>query len=261
MYQKIQFERREHVGILRLNDPSALNALSYVMLDEISDVLANELKGLRALIVTVAGRAFCSGASLSGGMEVAGDLSARDFGQVLEDRINPLMSRLRDLPIPWITAVRGAAAGAGTSLALAGDMVLASENAYFLQAFARIGLVPDAGATHLLVRTIGRARAMELMLLADKLPATKALEWGLINRVVSDDALEEEALALASQLAAGPTATLRLIRQSVWNAVDADWETVLQKERELQLIAGRTADCDEGIKAFLQKRPATFKGA
>jgi 2-(1,2-epoxy-1,2-dihydrophenyl)acetyl-CoA isomerase len=260
-YQKIQFEVRERVGILRLNDPTKLNALTNMMLDEINQVLDHELSGARALLVTAVGRGFCSGASLDGGLGIMEpDVSKRDIGLVLEERVNPMMSRLRALTIPWITAVRGAAAGAGASIALAGDMVLASQNAYFLQAFARIGLVPDAGSTHLLARTIGRVRAMELMMLADKLPAAKALQWGLINRVVADEALEAEALALATTLADGPTMTLSLIRKAAWNAVDTDWNTALKVERELQTIAGRTHDFDEGVAAFNQKRAARFTG-
>ncbi|MET0984028.1 MAG: enoyl-CoA hydratase-related protein [Steroidobacteraceae bacterium] len=260
-YQKIQFEVREHIGILRLHDPTKLNALTPLMVDEINHVLDQSLNGIRALIVTGTGRAFCSGAALDGGMGIPDpDFSKRDIGLVLEERINPMMSRLRVLSIPWISVVRGAAAGAGASLGLAGDMVIASESAYFLQAFARIGLVPDAGSTHLLVRTIGRARAMELMMLADRLPAAKALEWGLINRVVPDAALDDEAFALASALAKGPTIALSLIRKAVWTAVDTDWNTTLQTERELQTTAGRTHDYDEGVAAFNAKRAAQFTG-
>lgn len=258
-YQKIQFEVREHIGILRLNDPARLNALTLEMVDEINHVLDDRLDGVRVLILTGSGRAFCSGAALDGGVPDS-DVSKRDIGLVLEERINPMMSRLRALSIPWISVVRGAAAGAGASLGLAGDMVLASDSAYFLQAFARIGLVPDAGSTHLLVRTIGRARAMELMMLADRLPAAKALEWGLINRVVAEAALEDEAFVLAATLAKGPTIALSLIRKAVWTAVDADWDTTLKTERELQTTAGRTHDYDEGVAAFVAKRAARFTG-
>jgi 2-(1,2-epoxy-1,2-dihydrophenyl)acetyl-CoA isomerase len=179
---------------------------------------------------------------------------------ILETHVNPLMSKLRNLPVPWICAVRGAAAGVGASLALAADLIVAGESAYFLQAFTRIGLVPDGGSSHLLVKTIGRVRAMELMLLAERLPAARALEWGLINRVVADAVLEDEAFKLASQLARGPAIALGLARQLAWSAVDEDWETVLKRERGAQCIAGRTRDADEGINAFIEKRTAVFNG-
>jgi 2-(1,2-epoxy-1,2-dihydrophenyl)acetyl-CoA isomerase len=170
------------------------------------------------------------------------------------------MSKLRDLPMPWISSVRGAAAGVGASLALAGDMVVASETAFFLQAFSRIGLVPDGGSSHLLVKTIGRPRAMELMLLGDRLPAKTALEWGLINRVVPDTELEAASLELATRLAQG-AASLKLIRKLAWTAVDGEWSKSLATERDLQRSAGRTADHREGVAAFFGKRPAAFKGS
>jgi 2-(1,2-epoxy-1,2-dihydrophenyl)acetyl-CoA isomerase len=170
------------------------------------------------------------------------------------------MTRLRNLPIPWISAVRGAAAGVGCSLALAGDLVVASETAYFLQAFARIGLVPDGGSSYLLTRSIGRARAMEMMMLGDRISAAKALEWGLISRVTPDSDLDTAAYELAARLAKGPTKTLGLIRKLGWTAVEADWPTALKTERELQQIAGQTPDCKEAIAAFREKRPARFTG-
>lgn len=257
--QKVELEVRGNVAILRLNEPAKLNPLTTLLIEDFNLALDKLDSAVRALLVTGAGRAFCSGAALDIDPEVIGARQG-DAGEILETHVNPLMSRLRNLSIPWICAVRGAAAGAGASLALAGDLVVASETAYFLQAFARIGLVPDGGSTHLLARTIGRVRAMELMLLADRLPAVKAYEWGLINRVVPDAALEDEALALATKLANGPAVALGLIRKAVWAAVDSDWENALRTERQLQTIAGRTHDFREGIAAFNAKRPASFTG-
>lgn len=256
----LELEWRGDVAVVRLNDPATLNAIT---LDNVAGFHAalDEIEPrARAMVLTGAGRAFCSGANLSGGMgdEVAPD--EFDAGLSLETHINPLMQRLRTLHLPWIAAVRGAAAGAGASLALAGDMIVASETAYFLQAFARVGLVPDAGSSHLLVRTIGRPRAMELMLLGEKLPAATALEWGLINRVVPDDQLEAEAMRLAGQLAEGAW-SLRVIRRLAWDAVDGNWTEMLATERALQLNAGRTTDHREGVAGFLGKRPARFVGA
>lgn len=254
----IEVQLAGKVGLLRLSQPARLNALTTAMVEEMSAALPELVATVKVMVMTGAGRAFCSGAALDEPQPA--DRSQRDFGAILETHINPLMTQLRDLPIPWITAVRGAAAGAGASLALAGDLVVASESAYFLQAFARIGLVPDAGSTYLLTRTVGRARAMELMLLADRLPAAKALEWGLVNRVVSDEKLDEEALALASTLAEGPSVALGLIRRAVWSAGDADWTDALRTERDAQAIAGRTRDVDEGMAAFNEKRRASFTG-
>jgi 2-(1,2-epoxy-1,2-dihydrophenyl)acetyl-CoA isomerase len=261
-YQKIEVETRDSVGIVRLNDPTTLNAVGPLMIEELSSALSSLVLSARAVLVMGNGRGFCSGAALNA--DSTGPNSTRlerDFGAVLETHVNPLMSKLRSLPIPWISAVRGAAAGVGASLALAADLVVASESAYFLQAFSRIGLVPDGGSSHLLVKTIGRVRAMELMLLADRLPAAKALEWGLVNRVVADATLENEAFNLASRLAHGPVIALGFVRQLAWTAVDEDWDATLQRERELQCIAGRTLDADEGINAFIEKRAAVFTGS
>lgn len=255
-FEKLIVERRGDVGIVRMNDPATLNAVSVQSIEEM-DAAFDDLAGsARAIILTGEGRGFCSGANL--GADVA---LHEDFGLVLEAHINPFMTKLRNLPVPWISAVRGPAAGVGCALALAADLIVASESAYFLQAFVRIGLVPDGGSSHLLARAIGRARAMEMMLLGEKIPAAQALEWGMINRVTSEDDLEPVAIGLAERLAKGPTKTLGLIRQVGWTAVDADWETALHTERTLQNICGRTRDAREAIAAFQEKRPAVFTGA
>ncbi|MBD7939788.1 enoyl-CoA hydratase-related protein [Brevundimonas guildfordensis] len=248
------------IAILRMDDPATLNAVTLASIETFSDLLDEAAGRARAMILTGAGRAFCSGANIGMGMEGRMEGADYDAGETLDTHINPLMTRLRNLPMPWITAVNGAAAGVGASLALAGDMIIAGESAFFLQAFSRIGLSPDGGSSHLLVRTVGRARATELMMLGERLPAAKALEWGLINRVVPDAELTEAALALAQRLANGAYSQ-RLIRQLAWSAVDADWETALAEERAAQRTAGRSADHREGVRAFMEKRPTAFTGA
>lgn len=259
-YSKIEFACHGTVATIRLNDPATLNALDRAMIEEMDAALDEATGSARALVLTGAGRGFCTGAGLAVAGELPVDEAGPDFGAVLETLINPLMTKLRDLPIPWITAVRGPAAGAGCSLALAGDMIVASDSAYFLQAFSRIGLVPDAGSTHLLARGTTRARAMEMMLLGERIPASTALEWGLINRVVPDAELECAAAELTERLAVGPTRTLGLIRKTAWDALDSGWSAALAAERDAQRVAGRTRDAGEGIGAFLQKRPPAFEG-
>ena len=167
---------------------------------------------------------------------------------------------VKKLKMPFVTAVNGPAAGVGMSLAIMGDLVLAARSSFFLQAFRHIGLIPDGGATYILPRLVGFSRAMELSLLGEKLPAEKALEWGLINRVYDDEELMPRALELCRELAQGPTEALRLIRKAYWNSIDNTYEQQLELEGMLQKQAGRTEDFMEGVSAFLDKRPADFKG-
>ena len=261
-YAKVKYARDGAVAIITLNDPATLNAADPAMADEISQAMTQAAGEARAVILTGEGRGFSSGAKLgAGGAPPIADDGQIDLGQALDKHYNPLVTQLRDLPIPFVTAVNGAAAGVGCSIALMGDLIVAGESAYFLQAFRRIGLVPDGGSTYLLPRMVGRARAMEMMLLGEKLPAAKALDWGLINRVVPDADLMPTALALANELAAGPTKTLALIRRLAWQSEDAAWQAQLTAERVAQREAGRTEDFAEGVKAFLTKRPAKFSGS
>lgn len=258
---KVLFETRGKVGIIRLNDPEALNAMSLAMAEALSQVLDRAFAESRALILTGAGRGFCAGAKMVAGETIPLDAAGRpDMGAGLESHINPILLRLRDAPIPWISAVRGPAAGVGCSLALAADLVIASETASFIQAFSRVGLAPDGGASWLLSRAIGRPRAMEMMLLGEAVRAPQALEWGLINRVEADGQLDQRALDMAQRLADGP-ASLALIRRAAWHGADARFEEALAHEREAQRIAGQSADHAEGVTAFLEKRPARFVGA
>jgi 2-(1,2-epoxy-1,2-dihydrophenyl)acetyl-CoA isomerase len=258
MPSNLDYDREGDVAVIRLNDPATLNALTMALVDALHDAVRQAGQEARAMLLCGAGRSFCSGANLAATGPQANE--PRDAGLALEHHINPLLRTLRDLPIPWISAVQGAAAGVGASLALAADLIIAGETAYFLQAFRRIGLVPDGGATWLLSQAVGRVRAMELMLLGEKLPADKARAWGLINRVVPDDDLHSTAMAMATDLAAGPTRALGLIRRAAWAATASDLDQALHTERTVQTEAGQTADFAEGVRAFFEKRPARFTG-
>lgn len=260
-YETIRTGRDGDVLVITLNRPERLNAAPPQMFDEIGDAL-DHLDGARAVLITGEGRAFCSGADLAGrdssDNSVSGGARAR---HALMNSYNPVMVKLSKLPVPVVSAVKGPAAGIGCSLALAADFCIAGDSGYFLQAFVNIGLVPDGGASWMLARMVGKARATEMMLLGERVPAAKAAEWGLIYKAVSDDALMDEAMALATRLAAGPTLALGLMRQGIAAALESDYATALQGEAERQAKAGDSADAMEGAVSFLQKRKPSFKGA
>lgn len=254
----VRVEVAAGIARITLNDAERLNALSLEMAESLLAALQAVEAKARVIVLSGTGRAFCSGANLSG---VAGEgEKGVDPGALLLSHFNPIIRKVRNLSIPLITAVNGAAAGYGASLALAGDLIVASENAYFLQAFRNIGLVPDGGAAFTLVKAIGRVRAAELMLLAEKLPVTKALEWGLVTRVVAREALQSTVDSLAQNLASGATIALGLTRQMLWAATESSFEEQLVREVANQSAAGATGDHREGIAAFLAKRAAAFTG-
>jgi 2-(1,2-epoxy-1,2-dihydrophenyl)acetyl-CoA isomerase len=257
-YVSILAESVGDVAIIRLNDEKSLNALSAQMAEELQDALREASRSRRAIVLTGVGRAFCSGANL--GSLTYEPNESYDAGVLLESHFNPLMMMIRDLPVPFVTAVNGPAVGVGSTIALAGDLIIAAQEVYFLQAFRRIGVIPDAGTAYLLTRSVGRVRAMEMMMLAEKLPAQRALDWGLINRVVAKGDLETASIGLASDLAAGPTRALAEIRKSCWHALEADFAQQLARDRIVQRAMGHTADHREGIAAFFDKRPAVFTG-
>ena len=259
MYSKLKQDHVDGVCVLTLNDPATLNAAGMAMMAELADAILKISSGeiaAKAVILTGEGKGFCSGANLS-------EPGAQTFGREAEDRLgtvfNPFLRALRDLPVPLVTAVNGPAAGIGSSFALMGDLIVMSESAYFLQAFRRIGLVPDGGATWMLPRMVGKARAMELMLLGEKLPAQTALDWGVINRVATSDDLMPTAMSLARQLATGP-ASLGMMRRLVWDNLSNEHDAGLEAERHMQKKAFLTEDHREGVAAFREKRPAVFTG-
>ena len=224
MTDTILIERDGAVSVVRINDPDAMNAMTPAMAQTLRKALMAEAGQARAIVLAGHPRAFSAGANLNAAMPE--DPTGFDVGQTLEEDYNPLLLMIRDLPVPLIAAVRGAAAGVGASIALACDIIVAGRSAYFLEAFARIGLIPDGGATWLLTRAVGRVRAMEMMLLAEKIPAPQALDWGLITRLAEDDAVEETALTIARKLAAGPGHSHRLIRKAAWAAAGASAKPV-----------------------------------
>lgn len=249
------------VAVLTLDHQEVMNAVSTEMLGglaEALDAIDEKRDAVRCVVLTGAGRAFCTGANLQGRNQEGG--SRTRPGAVLETAFHPFLRRIRYLHCPLVTAVNGPAAGAGMSLALLGDMILCARSAYFLQAFRRIGLVPDCGSTWLLPRLVGKARAIELSLMGERLPAEKALEWGLVNRVYDDAALKGEAMKLARELASGPTVALSLIRKLYWDSSENSFEDQLNLEFQSQRVAGASADAREGVAAFLEKRPAQFAG-
>jgi len=246
------------VGAITLHRPDTLNALTSQMLAELRDAVTRlPGGGARCLLLTGEGRGFSSGADLASG---SGGGLPEDVGLALEQHFNPLMESIAAAPVPVVAAVNGPAAGAGASLALMADLVIAARSAYFLQAFVNIGLVPDAGATWLLPRLAGRARAMEMMLLGERISAEKAAEWGMIARVVDDEFLAEEAMLLATNLARGPTRALGLIRRLARDADQLSLTDALAAERIAQREAGQTQDFQAAVFAFLQKRQPTFEG-
>jgi 2-(1,2-epoxy-1,2-dihydrophenyl)acetyl-CoA isomerase len=259
-FATILFERSDGVATLTLNRPERLNSFNAAMHGEVATALGTVESdpAIRALLITGAGRGFCAGQDLN--LREASAAGEFDAGAAIDRYYNPLVRRLKALKKPVMAAVNGPAAGAGANLALACDIVIAARSASFLQAFCRIGLVPDTGGTWFLPRLAGSARAMGLMLLGEPLPATTAAEWGLIWKVVEDETLMEEARALAAKLAQGPTVGLGLIKEALNRSLSATLDAQLDAERDLQRIAARSEDFREGVAAFLEKRPPRFTG-
>ncbi len=257
----ILLQKSEGVATITLNRPDKLNSFNVAMHEQLRDAITNvrQDKSIRALLITGAGRGFCAGQDLSD-RQVDPGAPPPDLSVTLDTYYNPLVRSLRALPIPVICAVNGVAAGAGANFALACDMVLAARSASFIQAFCKIGLIPDCGGTYFLPRLIGGARAMGLAMLGDKLSAAQAEQWGLIWQCIDDDKLQDEAMKLVKHFATQPTKGLALMKQALYASQNNSLDEQLNVERDLQKIAGHSRDFREGVSAFIQKRAPQFKG-
>jgi 2-(1,2-epoxy-1,2-dihydrophenyl)acetyl-CoA isomerase len=258
----VQVQRRGAVTTIVLDRPDAMNAVNAELATELLnavDEAAND--DSRAVVLTGAGRAFCSGADLKGGGITLGEDGLPDLGRGLREGAHPIVEAIRTMPKPVVAAVNGPAVGIGLSFAIACDLTIAAESAYFLLAFVNIGLAPDGGSSFLLPERIGFTRAAEMALLGERVPAPKALEWGLVNRVVADSELTATTDGLADRLAAGPTRSYAASKRQLNAWQFARLAEQLELEASLQADLGRSPDFLEGVTAFAEKRPPRFSGS
>jgi 2-(1,2-epoxy-1,2-dihydrophenyl)acetyl-CoA isomerase len=260
-YETVIWEESDGVGRLTLNRPETLNAWVPQFGSELKQVMEGDAAAdsVRAVLITGAGRGFSSGADLKAGFEPADD-GMPDIRKELHDIYHPAIAAVRRLPKPVVAAVNGPAVGIGCSLALACDLILAAESSFFGLAFVNIGLMPDGGSTALVPPAVGKARAFQMALLGERIPAVQALEWGLVNWVHPDDRLLDEAEALVKRLAGGPTRSYASSKQALNHFIYGDLDAQLHLEAELQHALGRTKDFIEGTVAFVEKREPAFVG-
>ena len=260
-YEQIRFETGDRIARITLNRPDRLNSFTAQMHAELRDALARVTGDgdARVLVLNGAGRAFCAGQDLSD-RAVAPGAAPVDLGASIEDNYRPLVLSIRNLPLPVVCAVNGVAAGAGANIALACDIVIATKSASFIQAFCKIGLVPDSGGTYFLPRLVGSARAMGLAFFGDRVSAEQAAEWGLIWKCVDDGEFVATTDAMAAQLADAPTAGLAAIKRALYASSGNTLEQQLDVERDAQRALGNSADYREGVAAFLEKRAPRFSG-
>lgn len=255
-YDTIRMTAESGLATITLARPEKMNSLNTAMRRELLDALGQATQSARAIVLTGEGRGFCAGQDLGD----ATDFESLDLERTLREEYEPLLALITESDVPVLAAVNGIAAGAGANLALAADVVIAAQSASFTQAFARIGLIPDAGGTYWLPRLVGRARAMGMCLFTDAIPAAQAVEWGLIWEAVPDEALPARAAELGRRLAEGPTVAFKLMKQAMRGAMANDLTAQLALEAELQGKAGKSRDFREGVLAFIEKRPARFEG-
>ena len=260
-YETVIWEQSGAVGRLTLNRPETLNAWTRQFGEELLSVVQHEAAedSIRAVLITGSGRGFSSGADLRAGFDPADD-GKPDIYKELHEIYHPVIAGVRRLPKPVVAAVNGPAVGIGCSLALACDLILAAESAYFGLAFVNIGLMPDGGSTAFVPPAVGRVRAFQMALLGERIPAPQALEWGLVNWIHPDERLMDEAWALARRLAAGPTRSYASSKQALNNFIYRDLDGQLELEAELQHALGRTNDFMEGVAAFVEKRDPAYGG-
>ena len=255
-YETIRYRVENDIALITLNRPKVMNALTVQMRAEIDNAVQRADVVARVVVMTGKDKAFCTGQDL-GDRANAADV---DMEQSLKKTYEPMLKAIFECPIPTISAVNGPAAGAGANLALAADIVIASESAYFLQAFGRIGLIPDAGGTYTMPRSMGFAKALGASLFAEKIPAKKADEWGLIWEAVADDKFEETWRARAEFLAKGPTLAFSKMKLALRESWNHNLDEQLAMEAKIQGKVGRSRDFLEGVSAFLEKRPAKYEG-
>jgi len=259
--EPVLYTLKDRVAIVQLNQPESRNAMTPEMGRALAEAIERAADEASAIALLGSDKAFCAGANLkSSRMDDPSAKAKVDMGENLEHIFNPLLLNIRDLPIPIVSGISGAAAGVGCSIALMSDIIVAAKSGFFLQAFCNVGLVPDGGAAYILAQSVGRIRAMELMLLGERYSAERAYQDGLITKIVEDNELTTTTLDYASKLANGPSIALGIIRRSAWAALDSTFEAQLLRDRDNQKLAGHTDDFYEGVAAFRERRAAQFTG-